>query len=138
MEELLPSSPVELKFGEMEGNNKNNNNTTQHNITQESVAMGLYCLQQLHWWSDTNRGEHHIFHLRSIALGERLPPSIPGTWNPLLVLLECNFVNLGKWEKFHKFYMNSLTSSQRCETPWSYSFQLNGLSIIKHLSLQGF
>jgi len=48
MEELLPSSPVELKFGEMEGNNKNNNNTTQHNITQESVAMGLYCLQQLH------------------------------------------------------------------------------------------
>lgn len=72
-----------------------------------------------------------------LLLGQRLPPNISGTWNPYHSSSP-NSVNLNKWDKFHKVDMNSLTSSWRCEKLWSYFFHPSGLSIIKHLSLQGF
>lgn len=130
MDGFSPSSPYELGFGEVGGSKHTNWNLWQW--IYMSFELGV--LNVFH----TNGEKHWIFNCRSITFGSKTSSKYFWNLKSISLLLKSNSVNPNKWDKLHKVGMNSLTSSWRCEKLWSYFFHPSGLSIIKHISLQGF
>lgn len=124
------SETYELGFGE-EGGSKHTKRISGHglNMSFESGVLNV---------CHTDGEKHCIFNIRSITFGSKTSSKYFWNLKSISFLLKPNSVNLNKWDKFHKVDMNSLTSPWKCEKLWSYFFHPSGLSIIKHLSLQGF